>query len=668
MKEKVMAPWTPVTVNEDGNSIKAGVWGREYASGNYSFLQSVISQNQEILAGPVRFVGTEDGIDCEWKDWMNFVMDDSDESFAEICSTSQTSRFIINTAMHIEYDGCIDTTVKIAPRGNLINVETMGPYDYRLTRLWLEIPIKTECATYFQNHVWGNDEGMEAFERAGLLTKDLSLPFREQIFLSNDNLGFFICFDSQVNFEPFDNKDCMEILKKEDHVLLRIRLFDEEPHFWKEHTQAQGINLFPITFRFGMMATPIKPMPKNIFKEKAVHIDCFKKIPDDYEEFLSKPFGDTDEITFDRLERLGVNVLYLHEKWNDMQNSPRLTTRTARRIRYIVDEAHRRGMKVVPYFGYEMSTLAPYFHEKYHETIALSTESNNRWYWNRRPPQRDIQVCQNSDWSEYFTENLEKLIDEFHFDGVYLDGTPYQRVCLNTKHGCGFRTPDGKLHYTYPVWGTRKTMKKLYEIIVEKRGGIINCHAGSVFNLPALSFATSLWDGEAFQSAFMNGKLEKLPDDYFRGLYTGRNMGIPVYMLCYLNPPVWDFNMALATCLPFGIIPKSNDAGEPLEIMSKIWKIYDRFDVEKAQFISYYSDIKPAIKCSNPNVKVSVFQFDDKLLAICASFEKAFDASFKLESEYKNVTNAMTDEKLSSDGTFEVSLKGFDYIIIEAHK
>ena len=65
MKEKVMAPWTPVTVNEDGNSIKAGVWGREYASGNDSFLQSVISQNQEILAGPVRFVGTEDGIDCE---------------------------------------------------------------------------------------------------------------------------------------------------------------------------------------------------------------------------------------------------------------------------------------------------------------------------------------------------------------------------------------------------------------------------------------------------------------------------------------------------------------------------------------------------------------------------------------------------------------------------
>ena len=668
MKDVVMKPWTPVEATEDGNRVSTHVWGRNYTSGNKSFLESIISQESELLAGPVRFVGVEDGAECVWSDWQNFLMADYDDAHANVSSTVKSEQFVINTSMKVEYDGCIDTNLIIMPRGRLLIETQRGErtkeYGFHLEKLWMEIPFKPECAKYHQHFAVGSIDS--TFDTAGLLTKDIQLPFQEQVLIMNDKTGFMIFFESQKNFEPFYNDKAFEIIKREDEVVLRIRFFDEEPAYWRERTLAGGEHMFPIMFRFGMMATPIKPVPKTVFKEKAVHIDCYKKILVNYEEFLSAPFEGTDEITFDRLKRLGVNTLYLHEKWNDMQNSPILTARTVRRIKYIVKEAHSRGIKVVPYFGYEMSTLAPYYAERYEADATKMVEGNSRWHWYRIPEQKDTQVCQKSDWSEFFTAHIEKLLDEYDFDGVYLDGTTYVRPCLNTAHGCGVYDPEGKLHVTYPVWGTRKTMKKLYEIIVEKRGGIINCHSGSTFNLPALAFCTSLWDGEAFQWEFMEGKITTLPDDYFRGLYSGRNIGLPIYMLCYLRPPVWDFEMALSTSLPFGIIPKSNDAGEPLEKMSEIWKIYDAFDAENAEWIPYYSDIKPKIKCSDDRFVAGAYQYENKLLGIIASFSKEYEGEFEIECEFKNIKNARTGETLSTNGKATVSLNGISHLILEA--
>jgi len=670
MSDFVMKPWTPVKVTEDGNNVGTHVWGRDYTSGSKSFLESVVSQGDELLAGPVRFVGTEEGTECVWDDWKNFLMADFDDVHANVSSTVKSEQFVINTSMKVEYDGCIDTSLIIMPRGQLLIEKQRGErnkqYGFKLERLWMEIPFKPECAKYFQQF---SVESIHkpSFESAGLITEDIQLPFQEQVLISNDKTGFIIFFESQKNFEPFYNDKAFEIIKKDNEVVLRIRFFDEEPTYWRDCITASGReNLFPIMFRFGMMATPIKPIPKTVFKEKAVHIDCYKKILNDYEEFLSSPFEGTDEITFDRLERLGVNTLYLHEKWNDMQNSPVLTARTARRIRYIVKEAHDRGIKVVPYFGYEMSTLAPYYVEKYDTDSTKMTEANSSWHWYRVPEQKATQVCQKSDWSEFFTDHIEKLIDEYNFDGVYLDGTPFVRPCLNTAHGCGVVDPNGKLHVTYPVWGTRKTMKKLYEIIVEKRGGIINCHAGSTFNLAALAFCTSLWDGEAFQWELMEGKITTLPDDYFRGLYSGRNIGLPIYMLCYLRPPVWDFEMALSTSLPFGIIPKSNDAGEPLEKMSEIWKIYDAFDAENAEWVPYYSDVKPKIKCSDDRFVAGAYQYENKLLGIVASFSKEYEGEFEVECAFRNIKNARTGEILSTNGKATVTLNGISHLILEA--
>ena len=667
MGERVMKPWTAVKLCEENESVSVGVWGRENKSGRTSFLESMTSQNSELLDAPVRIVGREDGRDFVFSDYNVFSMERTSDAFAEVLCSAESEQFLINVAMKTEFDGFIDTSLTIAPRGRTVQQifgsEGLKSFEYVLDRLWIEIPLKRECAKYFQ--MFPRPDNMGVLEASGEIKNEIQMSFKAQILLANDNVGFMVSFESREGFVPFDSEQCFEIIPDKEKVILRIRLIDEEPYYWMgldKRDPKERMSLHPRTFHFGIITTPVKPMSKQLTEEKAVHIDCYKKIAGNYEDFLRSEFEDTGEITFDRLKRLGVNTLYLHEKWNDLQNSPILTTQTASRLRYIIDECHKRAIRVIPYFGYEISSLAPYFREFLPDAEVQNTRIS-RWY--RKPAQRDSKVCQKSRWSEFFTSGIEKLVEQYGFDGIYLDGTAYLWACMNTAHGCGCYCQDGTIYPSYPVFATRETLKQLYRIICEKHGGIINCHAGSAFNMPALSFASSLWDGEVFQSVFINGTISKLPDEYFQCLYTGKNLGLPIYMLCYLNPPVWSFDMALAVSLPFGILPKVNDAGEPLEKISEIWKIYESFGVDSAEFIPFYSQKEKGISVSDDRVKVSVYKKEHKILAIISITDKNLELEFALKSCHCVLENALTGDILSRNGDVTLKLSGFDYLILE---
>ena len=662
---KLLKPWTPLCAEETGDGARLSVFGRTYTATATSPLASILSAGREILRAPMRFLLREDGEETVISSgFQHFLMDGASEAEADLLSTAEGREFVLNLSTHLEFDGCMSITLTVAPRGRSVaqcfGMEALRKADYRLDRLWIELPLTAEASRFFQYYPCL--AGKHVLSAGGELTEAMALPHREQVFLTGEERGLLFCSESEEGWYPIGRRNAIELLPEEGGVTLRIRLLDGEPPAWQNATGAR-IDLTPITFRFGLEATPVKPMPEHLFAERAVHIDCYKKIPGDYCDFLSSPFADTGEVTYDRLARLGVNTLYIHEKWNDLQNSPRLTAETARRLREIVRECHARGIKVIPYFGYEMSTLAPYYGEMASESWRYAgPEGRAGWY--RQPPQRNIRICQKSGFSEFFTEGIDRLMTAFGFDGIYLDGTAHVWPCENGEHGCGFTDEAGVRHATYPVWGTRKTMKRLCEIVCEKHGGIINCHAGSAFNLPALAFTSSLWDGEVFQTGFLHGRITSLPDGYFRALYTGRNIGIPIFLLTYLNPPVWDFHMALSTALPFGILPKVNDAGEPLAIISKIWETLDRFGVEGSEFLPYYGGACP-VEASDGAVKVSAWQREGRLLAVLATTDRAADATFSVAAPHPRIANSLTGEILSEDGHATLTLRGFDFILLE---
>ena len=224
--------------------------------------------------------------------------------------------------------------------------------------------------------------------------------------------------------------------------------------------------------------------------------------------------------------------------------------------------------------------------------------------WYRFPAQREISVCYNSPISDAFVRGIERLVEEYGFDGIYLDGTGMVWDCKNTAHGCGYVDADGNLKATYPIFGVRNLLKKLYGIF-ESRGKTINCHVSDCFCTAGIAFAHALWVGEYIQYSLVQGGAKEMPEGYLRATHNGRNFGIPSELIVYENKPIWGFDDALAFSLVNGVLPRPNDIGEPLEKMSAIWKIVDAFPMADSQWYPYYKPEELPFSCQNRAVKIS---------------------------------------------------------------
>ncbi len=607
----IIKPFTPIRVTEDTN-IQAEVVLRKLTFGPDSLPASILSAGEELLAAPIRIIGTEDGSPIEWSVKESFIYSRSEETLV-VCGAMQSEQFIINTNLQLEFDGCLTMDLKLMPRGmtvaQVFGTASYTPPKYRLDSLILEIPLKADANLYHSypnGAIWG-DAGelipQSYTSSSGLLpTERCYFPHRPLLWLGNEERGICLFSESNENWQPADGRRAIEIVNENGVRTIRIHLLDSHPKKWDNIPKGSSPTYYyePLSFHLGLEATPVKPFPKTPFLHNALHIDCFKKIEGDYKEYLAGDFE--GENGYDRMKRHGVTTLVLHEKWNKMQNFPYLSEPTANQLKTIIDECHKRGIKVIPYFGYEISSLSPLWTERHKEAQYLNASGHHAGGWWRVPPQRDYIVCYNSSWQDTFVEGIKSLLETYGFDGIYLDSTLNVNGCTNELHGCGYVDADGKRQPTWPLMAVRKMLRRLYEI-VEPLGGIINYHSFGCCNIPAMGFCHLGWNGESIQFKLLKEGAAEMPLDYFRAEYIGRNFGVPQELIAYENRPIWTFEQAASFAILHGILPRPNDIGGPLAFISNVWKIFDTYPLDKAEWVPYWENTEittgaDAIKCS----------------------------------------------------------------------
>lgn len=681
----VPTPWIPVKAEENKNGCYAEVWGREYKMENNLLFSSVTSLGEELLASPIRVKASENGKEIIWQDTDVFLGETEDDK-ATIYATAQSEAFIINTSTVIEFDGLATVDIKLMPRGytvpQLFGLEKKEPAKTNLDYLHIEIPIKKKFAELYHlypSNIMPDETGdiSKSTMYAGsdfLPDSNTCTSFSSVIFLGNDEKGFFTYAESDKNWQPQAKEKAIKFSVEEEQVVISLSLLDSQPETWAEINVDYGQYKYPaVCYRLAFQATPVKPFPKNPYKEKRLHIDCFKKIAGDYGEFLSGSVTEDGETVYDRIKRLGVTTLILHEKWNQIQNYWNLTQRTSEQLKTIIKECHARNIKVVPYFGYEISTMADIWYDKSELYKRKGSEMEDSLNWYRFPAQRTHPVCYNSPISESLANGIEKLVDEYGFDGIYLDGTAMVWDCKNTEHGCGYYDRDGNLHATYPIFGVRNLMRRLYEIF-ESRGKTINCHVSDCFCPAGISFAHSLWLGEYIQYGLIQNGADSVPEGYLRATHSGRNFGLPTEFIVYENKPIWSFDDAFAFSLIHGVLPRPNDAAQPLEQMAKIWNIIDSFPISDSQWCPYFEPQKMPFKCDNEQVKISGYKYIEGgkemwLLFVAnsktAEIEKCNVSGF----DGFSVTNTYTDETVyAENGCISLGIKRFGHYILKSEK
>jgi len=603
-----------------------------YTLGADSMPKSVKIGANELLAAPMRVAMGEDGKETVWQtdypenESESFIHSRSDEGVI-ICGTMQSERFIVNTCFRIEYDGCMIVDLKVMPRGHTVpqgfGVASIPQLDYKLDYMWLEIPLKKEFIKLYDiepnRDVYladGSKIGASLTSYGGKMPdQSASLSFMPCVWLGCEEAGLGFFTENNRCWQTADASKAYEIIQNGDEVVLRVHLLDSHPIPWSEDPHMANYKYNPICFRFGIQTTPVKPFPKDPYPIRGLHLDCFIKTPGNYRDFMDK------EDRFDRLVEKGVDTLILHEKWNKSQNSFEISEYTREQIKYIVSQCHKRGIKVLTYFGYEMSSIHPDYMDVRDSSAVKNIAGKFTGGWYRYPFQRAAVCCYNSkEWADRFIAGITDVLDTCHTDGVYLDGTSHAWYCANLEHGCGWYDYDGNLRGSYSILATREMFKRLYEV-VQSRGGIINVHSSGYPKFFALPFIHLCWHGEDLQSAYMKGRMEVMPIDTFRAAYTGRAMGVPVELIGYENRPVWTFEHALALAGIHGILPRPNDIEHPLELMSGIWKIYNAFPIGNSEFVPYWAS---DVKVSDDRVKVTYYRYTaydgtKQLLAFCAN-------------------------------------------------
>jgi len=612
---KIPQPFIPVRAHSHDLSHTVEVLGRTYVFGADGLLSSVKVGEEELLAAPVRIVMQEDGGTAVWdEDYANnesesFVQKRDDEHIV-LCGAKQSERFIVDTCTSVHFDGTIDIDLKLMTRGKTVaqvfGLVGVAPTKFKLDHLWLEIPLKAKNCPLF--HMVPNSDLilpdgtiklMTSTTMSGRLPEDgAAMPFKALLWTGDEEKGLGWYAENDRNWQPKDVQNAMEFVRQGDTLILRVRLLDSQPRTWQGDPE-KGSDLFkPVSFRFGLQTTPVKPFPKDPYFTNSFHIDCGIKVKGNYMDFFAA------ENRFDYLVQKGVTTLILHEKWNKSQNFFELSEYTQKQLRYIVDECHKRGIKVLTYFGYELSAMSPIWSDVGKDYVVRKEDQTADGGWWRVPFQRDYVVCYNTPYQRIFLDGVANLMDEFHIDGVYLDGTAHPRCCHSLEHGCGWYDEDGNVHGTYQINAIRALFRELYDI-VSSRGGMINVHCFGFINYTALPYIHQTWYGENLQFELMHGSDKDLDLDYFRTEYIGRNMGVPVEFIAYANPPYWKFESALACALLHGILPRPNDIGHPLTLMSRVWEVIGAFPVAQSEWKPYWDNTAIV---SHDKVRVSYYR------------------------------------------------------------
>ena len=185
----------PVKVTKEKTGYSVGVWNRTYKFDSSPLLYSMISAGEELLASPMRVVGTENGKEIVWRDFHNFSMDKNADDEAKLCQSMQGERFLLNTAVSVFEDGCMDWRLTIVPRGRSVNqvfgIEAEDKGDRILSKLWIEIPLKKNLARFYQvvpnGKIKLDGKKVEgALSQAGAIPeKRIDLPFKQQVFIGS---------------------------------------------------------------------------------------------------------------------------------------------------------------------------------------------------------------------------------------------------------------------------------------------------------------------------------------------------------------------------------------------------------------------------------------------------------------------------------------------------
>lgn len=542
--------------------------------------------------------------------------------------TGKAGGFDVQSDLTADCDGFCWYEIRLTPR-----------HAATLPSLSLEIPRIAATARYLHtsSYNWSNVSG--GLPELGGSWGGAFVPY---VWLGDEARGLAWCAESEEGWKLRDPSHAMAVATKGDVVTTRIRLVDH----------AETISS-PLVFKFGLQATPVKPVGFTWRAKARICHDIH------YESADAGPDGKCE---LDRLRDGGVRTAIIHDSWTAYFGQ--MAPADPKRFRKLIDACHSRGMRLLVYVGYGVARTAPELQGKHDLWSVIPLIP---WDPGYKPETRGFDAtCSRSGWADWLIAGVDKLFTDYDLDGLYFDGTSEAWVCENSAHGCGWRDAAGKLHPDYPILSARRLMRDIADTVHRhKPDGILDVHMSSNMTMPTLSFCDSAWNGEQFEGHTSAEKFT-VPLAAFRTEFMGYAHGIDTEFLCYENRP-FTFTEAIALAWVHGV--EVRPYPQNLHYVTPIWRAMDRFNVADAKWLPYWTN--PPATADDVDTKISAWARDGKaLLFVSHLSRKPATVRVRLNSAVlKTAAGAKVRDAISGqalDGSnLTLGFKGMDYRIIE---
>jgi hypothetical protein len=375
------------------------------------------------------------------------------------------------------------------------------------------------------------------------------------------------------------------------------------------------------------------------------------------------------------LEDYGIR-LFSHWQWqHDMlgyYGQPVLhdDTRVVPGLKQELAEVHRHGIKSIPYMAYPAISSTSGLVEQFGDEWQILPVSRTPWTMAGAPEgYHFINSCVNArSYADYFAAGTAWVMDEHGFDGFYSDGLTNVIACQNEAHGCGYRDTEGRLHSTWPMFGVRETLKRMYRIVKERdpEGWVAN-HSSFNLLVPTLSFSDVVYTGE--HEDYENLQTARLRFNsepwglYLTLLGSSEHSYSPLHAMAALlsGSSVWGTGMVAR-----------NDQGRK---DAAIRDAYRAFDTTTAQWLPWWCGETGSCRPAEARIKASLYAHPGQgLLIIAGNFNAGrmtatieLDlAAFGLEGRTCTAVNVLTDQPvpIGPDGTLTPTIAAKSFVLM----
>ncbi len=591
----ILPPWTPVRVERTDGALTLHVWGRRYELGAALLPAQIEAAGRPLLERPASLAARVAGKEAAWEAGPVSVVEEEGGGSVRLEQELRSGPMRLKARAKVDFDGFITYDLELA-------ADTPANLD----RLALEIPfLPEESRLCYAERVFPKEAGKAIAEWfSGAVEGPLAFQFSPNLWIGGNDRGLTWQAESNAAWSNADPQRAITITPGKAGTLLQANWVDTA----RELKPGEKLH-----YRFALLATPVKPLERDAWALRVARYEPWGLEPE-------IPTRKTSNGTPEAKAIADLGVRHLFTNINDLWPWPLpISEAFSRATHGYIDALHAQGVKMHNYTIHQrMPTTTPEF-DLY--GLAMSNRPLKGQYVPTvsGKPERpgslalglgaDSQSCsfmcpKSEALQDAFMHALERRLKTYKDDGVYLDGTVHIVPCSNEIHGCGYRKADGTLEPTYPVFGVREMMQRIYALVRENApGGIVDVHCSFGYNPASLAYADIMWTGEQWHHLRKVGTdyvAGELTLDKFRTEFTGRQLGIAAETLHYrLRNPM----KIAATSLLHDISPRyslqgfdnvTGKADPYFALLPELWKMRDRFGAQDAEKLFYWENAEYA--------------------------------------------------------------------------